>query len=146
MTQPHSVTKRVPARLESIRPLTVLVKELANKALLNEQAAFHCQLALDEACVNIIQHAYPDNPSGEIEVAIHVQEGECAIHLTDFGEPYDPEQIALSPVSPSIEEAEPGGLGLYLMRKVMDEIHYAPGPEGNCLVMVKRNPPSVLQI
>ena len=142
MTPQRSITTRIPARLENIRSLAALVKEFASRAHLNEQAVFHCQLALDEACVNIIEHAYPDNPAGEIEVAIHAYEGECAIHLTDFGEPYDPEQVTSSPVSCTIEEAKPGGLGLYLMQSVMDEIHYTPGTEGNCLIMVKRNPMS----
>lgn len=134
----RTVVMRVPARLDSIRPVTALVSNLAERADLSEKSIFDCRLALDEACVNIIRHAYAEQPEGEIEIAVEVGKGECTISLTDFGEPYDPADIPQPQKGTSIDDMEPGGLGLYLMRTVMDEVRYVPGRHSNCLVLVKR--------
>src|SRR5687767_12850036 len=132
------VRLRVPARLDSIRPVIALTSDLARKARLSERAIYQCRLALDEACMNIIEHAYANNPDGEIEVVIETGRGRCAIQLTDFGESYHPGSVPEPEVGSPIEEVQPGGLGLFLMRKVMDEVRYIPGPRSNCLVMIKR--------
>jgi serine/threonine-protein kinase RsbW len=132
------VRLRVPARLDSIRPVIALASDLARQARLSERAIYQCRLALDEACMNIIEHAYANNPDGEIEVVIETGRGRCSIQLTDFGESYNPGSVPEPGVGSPMEEVQPGGLGLFLMRKVMDEVRYIPGPRSNCLVMVKR--------
>jgi serine/threonine-protein kinase RsbW len=140
LSRQRSIVMRIPARHESIRSLWEMLSRLIREARLDDQAAFHCRLALDEACVNIIEHAYANNPAGVIEVAIRTAPGCCTISLTDFGEPYDPAQIPSPKLDQPIDEVEPGGLGLYLMRTLMDEVRYTPGPHGNSLIMVKRRP------
>lgn len=138
----RSVTVRVPARLDSIRPLSSLLEQMGREAELGEQAVFHCRLALDEACANIIEHSYEDNPNGEIEATIQVTRDSCAIFLTDFGKPYDPARVNDPASGVSIDEMKPGGLGLHLMRNVMDVVHYEPGPRGNRLTMIKHRQPT----
>jgi len=133
----RSVTVRVPARLDSIRPLSSLVERMGREAELGEQAVFHCRLALDEACANIIEHSYEDDPNGEIEATIQVTRDACAIFLTDFGKPYDPARVNDPAAGVPIDEMKPGGLGLHLMRNVMDVVRYEPGPRGNRLTMIK---------
>lgn len=138
MLRRRTLRIRLPARLESIRWLSSAVDELAREAKMSEEAIFQCRLALDEALTNIINHSYRRDPSGEIEAFIQADSDGCRIHLTDYGEPYDPASIRHpSASSRSIDEVKPGGLGLYLMRSVMDEVRYTPGPRGNRLVMVK---------
>ncbi len=136
--KPRTVVLWVPACLESIRPLAGLVSELARQAKLGEQAVYCYRLAIDEACANIIEHAYANSPHGEIKVVIQADDGVCKVRLTDFGEPYDPSQIPQPQKTASIEEVRPGGLGLHLIHHVMDEVHYTPSPFGNSLVMIKR--------
>jgi len=131
------VRLRVPARLDSIRPITALASDLAQRARLSDQAVFQCRLALDEACMNIIEHAYAFDPEGEIDVVIEAGRGRCTIQLIDYGQPYHPPAIPEPDRDISLEDASPGGLGLYLMRRVMDEVRYTPGPRSNCLIMVK---------
>ncbi len=111
---------------------------MAGIARLGEQEAFACRLALDEACVNIIEHAYANDAGGEIEVTIQGKPGVCTICLTDFGESYDPEKVATPRFGGDLDAASPGGLGLYLMRTMMDEVQYVVSPYGNSLIMVKR--------
>jgi len=135
----RTVVVRVPARYDSIRTLASLMGRVAGSARLGEQETFACRLALDEACVNIIEHAYANRSSGEIEVMIQTGPGICTICLTDFGEPYDPQQVAQPRFGGSLEDASPGGLGLYLMRTMMDDVQYVVSPYGNSLIMVKRS-------
>jgi serine/threonine-protein kinase RsbW len=132
------VRTRVPARMDSIRLVIGMASELAKEAHLSDKSIYQCRLALDEACMNIIEHAYEFDPSGVIEVVIEAAGGSCKIELTDFGASYYPRHIPDPAVGKPIEETTPGGLGLYLMRRVMDEVRYVPGPRSNCLVMVKR--------
>lgn len=132
------VRARVPAQVDSIRFVIGLASDLAKEAHLSDKSIYQCRLALDEACMNIIEHAYANDPSGEIEVEIEAGRGRCTIQLTDFGESYYPNSVPDPAVGKPIEEVTPGGLGLYLMRRVMDEVRYIPGPRSNCLVMVKR--------
>jgi serine/threonine-protein kinase RsbW len=110
----------------------------ARRARLGEPDAYQCKLAVDEACSNIIRHAYGGEPTGEFDVLIQIDDGVFTIQLTDYGEPYDPQDIPSPTMGSTIEDAQPGGLGLYLIRSVMDEVHYTPDPHGNRLVMVKR--------
>jgi serine/threonine-protein kinase RsbW len=137
----RTVEARLPSRFESIRSVSDMVIKYARRARLDEQEAYLCKLAVDEACSNIIRHAYGGDPAGEFVVAIRIAAGVCEIQLTDYGEPYDPQEIPPPAMGSTIEEAQPGGLGLYLIRSVMDEVHYTPGPQGNRLVMVKRRCP-----
>jgi serine/threonine-protein kinase RsbW len=139
MTNFDNVTRRFPARLEATRQLGELAVSAAQAAQFDESAVFQTRLAMDEACTNIIEHAYPNSDRGEIEVMLEAQPGELRIHLTDFGEAYDPREVRSEPHTGSrLEEAHPGGLGLYLMRRVMDEVYYISHGQHNTLVMVKR--------
>ncbi|GAB4469505.1 MAG: hypothetical protein Kow00124_04720 [Anaerolineae bacterium] len=137
----RSMTFRVPATLASVRRIGRQVKRFVRYANLDEEAAFQCQLAVDEAAANIIRHSYPNNAGGAIEVFLQAVDGEFTIHLTDFGIPYDPEMIKARQKDLLLEAARPGGWGLYFMRAMMDEVTYTPSPHGNSLVMVKRRMP-----
>jgi serine/threonine-protein kinase RsbW len=138
LSRRRTIVKRVPARLESIRPLMQTFGEFASEVRLGDQAIYQCQLAIDEACTNIIRHAYNHDSTGEIEVMFKMAGDGCTISLTDFGEPYDPTNVPRPQKGQDLENAQPGGLGLYLMHTLMDEVRYTPGLQGNRLVMVKR--------
>jgi len=116
----------------------VLVSQFAKSAGLNESEAYACRLAIDEACVNIIEHAYFSNQSGEIEVWLKAGPGVCEICLTDFGQPYNPQEMIPATRAIGLEHARPGGLGLHLINTMMDVVVYRPSPHGNSLLMVKR--------
>ncbi len=134
----QQVIVRVPARYESVRALTALLGRFMQSARLGEQEAFACRLALDEACVNIIEHAYANDPGGEIEMLIKAAPGHCTIRLTDYGHSYDPATLPPPQIGSNLESVRPGGLGLFLMQQVMDEVTYTAGPDGNSLSMTKR--------
>jgi serine/threonine-protein kinase RsbW len=129
------ITLRVPAQLAYVRLVIEATTQAAQKAGLDEHSVTHCHVAVDEACTNIVRHAYGGEPGGIIEAEIEAEPGKCTIILEDHGKPFDPEQVAPPRLGKSLG---PGGLGLYFMQTLMDEVTYTPSDTGNRLVMVKR--------
>ncbi|MEJ2739135.1 MAG: ATP-binding protein [Dehalococcoidia bacterium] len=96
------------------------------------------QLAVDEACTNIIKHAY-SSQGGAITIFFERNDNTVVITIQDRGKPFDPAAIPPPDLEAEIEKRQIGKLGLHLMRKLMDEISYSFDPEeGNTLVMKKR--------
>jgi len=93
-------------------------------------------LAVNEACANIMQHAYKGKCTEEIILAIRRKEDEITIRLTDFAEPVDP----LACKSRQLDDLRPGGLGVHFMNELMDEVCFIH-PEtgvGNILQLKKK--------
>jgi len=128
---------KVSGRYENIPRITEFVGEAARAAGLNEDAIFHCQIAVDEACTNIVEHAYGGNGKGDIEVTCHISPGKCTISVLDTGRPFNPDSIPEPAPATDANEVKPGGVGLHLMRKLMDEVTFHFSDQGTTLVMVK---------
>lgn len=122
---------------ESIPTITQFVADAAAAAGLGPDEVFHCQMAADEACTNIFEHAYEEQANDNIEITCQVETGRCTIIILDHGQPFDPESVPVPTISTNIEDIEPGGIGLHLMRKLMDDIRFEFGEDGNRLTMVK---------
>jgi serine/threonine-protein kinase RsbW len=133
----------VPGRFESLAQIADFVTEAARAAGLDDDDVFHVEMAVDEACSNVIEHAY-EAKQGEIELTCDVPEpGSLKIVIHDHGQPFDPAAVPQPTVGQegaSIELVQEGGLGLYFMRKLMDDVRFefTPG-DGNKLVMWKRH-------
>jgi serine/threonine-protein kinase RsbW len=94
-------------------------------------------LATDEAANNIIRHAHRDRPHADVRIQCFLVPDGIEVHLHDEGEPFDVAAV------PELDPAElrVGGRGVFLMRKVMDELSCQPrGERGNTLRMLKRGP------
>jgi anti-sigma regulatory factor (Ser/Thr protein kinase) len=92
-------------------------------------------LAVNEACMNIMQHAYGEHDSGDIILEIGSEGDELVFRLTDFAEPVDVSKVS----SRALDDIRPGGLGVYMMNQLMDEVRFLDAPEGvgNILEMRK---------
>lgn len=131
----------IAGRYDQVSVACEFVAEGAEEAGFNLDEVFRIQLACDEACTNIIQHAYGGEDLGEISVAWQFDEKAFTIILRDNGRSFDPRDIP-KPVIPGnpdeVDDLKIGGLGFHFMRKLMDEIHFDPDhSEGNTLTMVK---------
>jgi len=97
----------------------------------------HISLAVDEACTNIIKHAYKDSKNGKIKIKIDKKKNKLSVKLTDKGSHFDPSIIP----DPNVEESQKmkkgGGLGMFLMKKIMDEVEYSAKGKGNELILIK---------
>ena len=93
-------------------------------------------LAVNEACMNIIQHAYNNEESGEFQISLKESDNKLYFTLTDSAEHIDLESLK----SRDLDDIRPGGLGLYFINEVMDEfrIGHLDGEKGNYIEMVKR--------
>lgn len=130
----------IPARYAAVAGACAFCSTAAGDAGLSEHAAFHVQMAVDEACTNIIEHAYEGEDRGEISVLCRIEPGQLTIVLRDQGRQFDPTTVPPPKLGMLLEETEVGGLGLYFMRQVMDEVRFRFGAAGNELMMVKRGP------
>ena len=133
----------VPGRFDRLIEIAAFITEAARAAGLEEDDVFHVEMAVDEACSNIIEHAYARR-SGDIDLTWTCPTpGQMEIVIRDSGEPFDPELVPVPIVSQQdqIDELTEGGLGLYFMRKLMDEVRFefVPG-QGNTLYLSKRRP------
>ena len=105
-------------------------------------ALFDLHLALDEILTNVISYGYDDHALHEIVVRLSVSPGRAPLHVEiaveDDGRPFNPLDAAPPNVQASIEERPVGGLGIYLVRRVMDDLEYRRQQGKNVLLMRKR--------
>lgn len=128
----------VSSDVANLETIADFVAQAARKANLDEQEVFAIQLAVDEACTNIVEHAYAGRP-GEIYLTCQAKPGECIITIRDQGQAFDPEAVPPPDLDGDLEERRVGGLGLYFMRKLTDELYFSFDREkGNQVVMIKR--------
>lgn len=139
-------TLEVPAKLEALGTISAFVVGQAHGAGLDEHAVWEVQLAVDEAATNIILHAYGDHDlEGKLWITVGQQDGMLEISLRDHGRPFDPESVPEPDLVSPLEQRKTGGLGLYLMRKLMDYVVFQREAHWNTLRMKKRLPPSGLR-
>jgi serine/threonine-protein kinase RsbW len=134
---PNSLT--FPGRYDSLVRIAEYVRQAAQDAGLDGFAVYAVETAVDEACTNIIEHAYQGENIGDIDCSVNITEDGLTITLQDRGLPFDPSMIPQPNLEAPLEERESHGLGLFFMRQMMDEVHFGFEPgKGNTLTMVKR--------
>jgi anti-sigma regulatory factor (Ser/Thr protein kinase) len=124
-----------PSKPERLCLVRALVKRSAEVLGCCEELADKLVIALNEACMNVIQHAYNFDDSGEIMLEILNNDSQVVFRLTDRAKLID-----LEKVNPrDLEDVRPGGLGVHFIREIMDEcdMGHLPNGEGNYLEMTK---------
>ncbi len=133
-------TKRFACSLNNLEQICDYVADCANEAGLSEQEVYNVQLAVDEATTNIIEHGYGRECPNRIDVTCETLKDGLKVVIYDDAEPFDLDSIPDPEINVALEDIKPRGLGIYLMRKVMDEVHYqANSVTGNTLTMIKHH-------
>jgi serine/threonine-protein kinase RsbW len=128
----------VPATLDSLALISDFVTDATKQAGLDEHAAWQVQLAVDEAATNVIQHGYGEGAPGEIDLSWRVEDGQLIVKLRDRGRRFDPDNVPVPDITSPLEERQAGGLGIYLMGRLMDSVQFEFDDErGNLLTMSK---------
>jgi anti-sigma regulatory factor (Ser/Thr protein kinase) len=97
------------------------------------------QLAVDEACTNIIKYAYSGEGVGRLKLVLELEGNELIITVTDWGKPFDPNTIPPPDLNSEVEERQIGGLGIYFIKKLMDDVSYSFDTEkGNRLILKRK--------
>lgn len=133
------VTVNFPGRFESLAGIRKFVFQAASEAGFDEKEIYAVELAVDEACSNIIEHAYGGEDKGEIECTCNDTNDGLEIIIRDDGRPFDPKLIPSPNFSVELNELKPRGAGLFLIRNMMDDVDFVfSETTGNVLRMVKR--------
>jgi anti-sigma regulatory factor (Ser/Thr protein kinase) len=129
----------IPGRLDQIEAACDCVEAGAQEAGFDEPTSYACQLAVAEACENIVKHGYGSGQPGEICVEVVASLGQLTIRLEDSGPPFN---AARRPKEPECDQNDPpvGGLGLVIIHRVMDRVTYLRRSGVNRLTMRKRMP------
>jgi serine/threonine-protein kinase RsbW len=129
----------VKSKMENLTTICDFVTSAAEGFGLDEDQTFAVQMAVDEACTNVIEHAYGGSPYGTIDITCKVHDDEMVIQVRDHGKAFDPKAALPPDLDAPLGEPEGRCLGLYLMFKLMDSVRFEfDAIEGNTLTMVKR--------
>ncbi len=127
-----------PAQFEYLDEIRDFVGEKARTSGFNEKDIYSIQLATDEAASNIIKHAYKGISNASFELSCDFKDDRLVITVIDHGKSFDPSKVALPDIKADLSDRKIGGLGIFLMRKLMDEVRYEITASGNLLTLVKR--------
>jgi serine/threonine-protein kinase RsbW len=133
------VQLRLQAVMENVPAVTRCLAEAARTLGFGGQALYQIELAIDEACANVVEHAYLGEEQGEMEVSCYLQGEMFVIRVRDWGTGFDPNAVEEPDVDAPLEDRGLGGLGLFLVQQVMDEVKFRFDPhQGSELLMFKR--------
>lgn len=129
---------RIPSQTDNLEIIRTFVSRVAEKVGFKEDDINKIELAVDEACSNVIKHAYKRSPYKPIDIVIKIDYRKLTCIVTDRGKGFNPKLIEMPDMKEYLAELRVGGLGIYLMRTLMDEVDYdiRPGVR-NRVKMVK---------
>lgn len=129
---------KIPSQVDNLEIIRNFISGVAGKVGFNAEDANKIELAVDEACTNVIEHAYQNDDSNDIDIAIQLDYQKLSIVVTDRGRSFKFNQVEMPNMDTYLAELRVGGLGIYLMRTLMDEVDYQSKPNGsNEVRMVK---------
>jgi serine/threonine-protein kinase RsbW len=128
----------VASQLRNLAEISAFVAARAEAAGLTEEQAFAVQMAVDEACTNAMEHGYEGHEDGEVRLCCYLEGVDFVVEVADRGKRFDPAEVPVPHLDAPLEERAVGGLGLYLMRRLMDSVEFSFDEQsGNQLVMRK---------
>jgi serine/threonine-protein kinase RsbW len=130
---------KVKSTTENLAVIRAFVEEKASQSGIDKSVIEKIVLAVDEASTNIIKHAYNYDASTEFVVRVLISKEEFKVLLTDHGKSFDPNQITDPDMPTYLKQRRVGGLGLHLMRHLMDKVEYQKlAGDGNQLILTKK--------
>jgi len=129
----------VPSSTENLALIREFVDSIAQQSGMDAVDAGKLELAVDEACANVIEHAYGHDANKEVLVRARLDDTEFSIDIEDTGKGFDPAEVNQEELEQLISKRRTGGLGMRLMKTLMDEVRYEIEPgKKNALHMSKR--------
>lgn len=137
MDKATTYRKKVNASTQNLSTIREFVSKHAEDQGFSAQKVADIQLAVDEAYTNIIKHAYKNDSSKEVIINLEFDDDKMVVTLTDHGVGFDIEKYKKPDLKRQIEKKRRGGMGVYLIRKLMDEVTYNIKNQKNILRMSK---------
>jgi anti-sigma regulatory factor (Ser/Thr protein kinase) len=126
-----------PAELASLPALVEHALAACARAGLDTETTYAVRLAVEEVVMNLIAHGYVGRAPGPIGLSVDASPTRVVVTISDEARPFDPASAATPDVGAPLEEWRPGGLGLHLVRQLLDDIRYESSTDGNRLTLVK---------
>ncbi len=136
MTPSMSVT--LVNDLAEIERLSQLVEAFGEAGGMGPESVFNVNLALDEVITNVIRYAHDDGREHPIVVRLAIDQDVLTAQVEDDGRAFNPLEAPVPDIGASIEERPIGGLGIHLVRSVMNSVEYRREDGRNVLIMKKR--------
>jgi len=148
-TTSESAVERLVCRAElaSLPALQAVVATMCRRGRVSTSVCHDLELIVEEACVNVMHHAYPPGQSGTLALEVRIVQGDAdgrggprrmVLTLEDRGIPFDPLWVAPVDTTVAAEARALGGLGVHLIRRLSDHQHYQRSPSrGNVLTLEK---------
>ncbi len=140
------LVKTVQSRTDHLHEVREFVSQVARQFGFGDEETANIVLAVDEACTNVIEHAYNNAPDKEITVEIRPANGMFEIRVLDEGKSFNPDAVKPPNLKKHLSEYRRGGLGIYLMKTLMDKVEYnfSPGKKNEVRLTkyLKKNPTS----
>ena len=141
--EPYKKDLRITNETKNLSVVRQVVGEVLDRTPFGKDDKAKIILAVDEAVANVVEHAY-GNDRGEIELGFILDPERLEITIRDNGKKFQPEVTSTPDIHEHIKKGLKGGLGMFLMRKIMDEVRYSlDSTYVNELVMVKLCPDAV---
>ncbi len=109
---------------EGLQNIRVFINEVVRASEMEETLCNRITLAIDEAVTNIIKHAYEDRRNDAIRITVDVNPKRFEVVIYDTGCSFNPKDVKTPDIQQFVREGRRGGLGVFLMRKIMDEVEY----------------------
>lgn len=119
-----SFQKSFASKTANLSLIRAFIREKAANMGFGAEELDKIELAVDEACANIMDHAYPPGSDEELHLCVQAEYDKFTIIITDYGQTFDPAKIKSPDMNEYLAEFRVGGLGVYLMRSLMDEVDY----------------------
>ncbi len=137
MAQRYTLT--VDSRLERLSEIGNFIEDAASRCGMTDKQVYDVQMAVDEACTNVIEHAYGGKKSGKIDITCEKRGSDLVVTIRDYGKPFDPDQVEQPKTNAPLSERNIGGLGLFFIHKLMDRVKFDfSSGRGNTLTLVKK--------
>ncbi len=130
---------KVKSRTENLSVIRDFVFNAASDVGFKSDDIGNMILAVDEACTNIIKHAYKSYPDGEIIINLKYSEEKFTIEIIDYGNSFHPESVPDPDLQRYYKQRRVGGLGMFLMKTLMDEVKYVSVPGKYNQVLLSKN-------
>ena len=124
--------------IQQIPQLAEFIETIADEIKLDQGLAMSLNLALEEAVTNVILYAYPEGSDGLVDIEAIMSKDKLKFIISDSGQAFDPTAAPEADVTLGVEDRPIGGLGIYLVRKIMDSVSYERTEGKNVLSLTKK--------
>lgn len=118
----HKLT--IPSSTRYLEDVRLFVERHAEKAKLPDDTVQQLKMAVDEACANVIEHAYKGNTDQPIDIAVIVRPDRFTVRIRDEGVSFDPEAYQEPDLTRIARARRAGGLGVHIMHRLMDQVEF----------------------